>query len=247
MAHQVEASSAMDVGPSEADELTEKLKVLKGLPISALRVPETLEWMLLAFAAAPDGRQLDDLRYLVESALDGRDGLATLRSELATRFFAMGLGAAHPAARRLACEQLARLATPDDVRALLASGAVARLANLVADASLPVAHAAAGCLVAATAACSAAGLEPSAVLTPPLLATLAELCARPGRAHAAVRLRALELSAHLALGGEATYAACADAGLLQSVRAALCLRLPPPACVAWLPDELSCLPGCLTS
>ncbi|KAJ1633922.1 hypothetical protein T492DRAFT_977051 [Pavlovales sp. CCMP2436] len=197
------------------NEIAERVDALKRSAVAHLRAPETLEWLLLALGRATEGRQLEDVRYLVDSALDGADGLAVLRSELATRYFGLGLGSPHAVARRLAAEQLGRLATAQDLRLLVEAGALLALPPLVSDPSLAVAQAASACLAAAAAACEGAELDPAQVLTPKLLADLAELAGRLGHKEAPVRLRALELAAKLALAGPAAFAAVAKARLLQ--------------------------------
>lgn len=206
------------------DEFSAQIDALKREPVARLREPEQLEWLLHALGRANEGRQLDDVRHLIEEALDGRDGLPVLRSELATRFFALGLSSAHAPARRLACEQLARLATPDDVRTLVESGALALLGALVADPELAVAHAARACLVAAARSCASSELEQDLVLTPQLLAELSGFASRPGPKNAPVRMRALEVSAQCASLSPRAFAACQRAGLLQMVRAARAAR-----------------------
>lgn len=204
---------------ADAADIVSRLEALKREPVAHLREPEHLEWLLAALGRAENGRQLEDVRYLIESALEGRDGLSILRTELATRYLALGLGSPRPLARQLACEQLTRLATAGDVRTLVESGALDALPALIADDELAVANAAGACLLAAAASCEAAELDQGVILSPRLLHLLHELAIRPGAQCAAVRLRACELCCKLALLSPRAFNACNSAGILHKVSA----------------------------
>lgn len=196
--------------PGVADEVAR----LKSLHPRDLRTKERMEWLLQQLVSLDDDPVLlEDVRWLTVQALDGAEGMAILRDHFAVDYFQQGLVSPSAIARELACDQLLRMATPEDVDKLLGAGLLPRLADLVADEHLAVANRARRCLVAAMTCCAQGDLP----VVGEVIDRLLQLASSESREASVVRLRALETIVRLASAQDQLFACLVDRGGLARV------------------------------